>query len=199
MQSKLRSILKAGGLVYSICIGLVVGILFFSGLSTTMEYVAPKSWHIIALASEANPGAGKGGILEVYFINFSAPGKVPNVNLTTTMEGWAATVGYSGWNNTATYTQKLRQGVKFYIVCRVRGNATMCKRTVWQDTDLRCRFSCAGLGYASLTNMSRYVSGNNSGWSMLYVNFYINNSNAGFSLTKGQTITNVVTELDAYY
>jgi len=202
MQSKYKSIFKAGIPLGLIVIGTVSAMMMLSSQTDVVMYAPQKSWHPIPLASEADPGAGKGGILEVYFINYTA-GITPTSNSTATLESYSDNIGWQGWNNTDNFRQHVNTS-KFYVVVRVRGNASMCNRTTfWQDTDLRVRWTCADLGIGADTVMERVVTQNGTG-SYLWVNFYDDNSNAGFALTKANTwpdnpvdITSI--KFEAYY
>ncbi|MBE3095396.1 MAG: hypothetical protein IMZ52_10230 [Actinobacteria bacterium] len=202
-EKKSHSFLKAGAFMTCLVIGVVSGFIFSNVNNVVIQTpVYQKSWHLIPLASEANPGAGIGGILEVYFINYTA-GITPTSNTTATLESYSATRGWQGWNNTDNFRQRMNTST-FYVVVRVRGNASMCKRTVWQDTDLRVRWTCADLSIGADTVMERVITKNTSTDTFIWINFYDDNSNAGFALTKANTwpdnpITISSIKLEAYY
>lgn len=205
MQSRIKTVFKAGGLLTCLVVGVVCAMMIVTNISSPIieTQVPQKSWHLIPLAGEANPGAGKGGILEIFFINYTA-GTVPWVNASATMEGWAATIGWNGWNNTDNFRQRVNLST-FYIVVKVRGNATQCKRgAAFYDSDLRVRWTCADLSIGADTVMERVVKFNQSGSPFMYINFYDDNSNAGFVLDKANTwpdnpvdITSI--KLEAFY
>ena len=209
MQSKSKSFFKASIPIGLMIVGAVSGMLVLTDTnkaivenSIVRNMKSDASWHLIPLATEGNPGAGAGGILEVFFINYTA-GTIPDRNSSATLESWSDSIGWNGWNNSDNFRQKCNIS-KFYIVVRVRGNATQCNRTTfWQDTDLRVRWTCADLSIGADTVMERVVTQNGTG-SYLWVNFYDDNGNAGFNLDKSNTwpdnpvnITSI--KFEAYY
>jgi F0F1-type ATP synthase membrane subunit c/vacuolar-type H+-ATPase subunit K len=71
MQSKSKSIFKAGILMTCFVVGIAGGVIFANISSSVIKTpVYQKSWHLIPLFGEAVPAAGAGGILEVFFINW---------------------------------------------------------------------------------------------------------------------------------
>jgi len=153
----------------------------------------------VSLAAEADPGAGNGGILSVYFINYTAAQTPPYTNDSNDLEAWAANVGYEGYNNTSPFQQKLKHSTTFAVLVRVRGNADQCKRgAAWQDTDLNVTWRCDDFTVSDGTSMTGYVSYNNSGDEYLYMNYWDTNSGAGYTLNKDQSVTIDNIKFDAY-
>jgi hypothetical protein len=205
MTPKNLGILKGSILFSAFVVSFVCAVVVTSNMQTAViqpKETYQKSWHLEAVAGEGNPGAGAGGILEIFFINYTA-GKTPTSNSSTVLESYSKNIGWQGWNNTDNFRQRVNLST-FYIVVRVRGNATQCNRTTfWQDTDLRVLWTCADLGIGADTVMERVVTQNGTG-SYLWVNFYDDNSNAGFHLDKSNTwpdnpvnITSI--KFEAYY
>jgi hypothetical protein len=199
MNSKLKSIFKAGGLVSSLCIGLIVGILFFSGMNTTMTYIAPKSWHLIASASEGNPGAGSSGFLEIFFTNHTAsPDTAYNENTSATMEAWcvANMVGHTPYATADAFKTEISYGVTFDIVVRCRFNKT----NAWDgakfiDKNCRVNITLTGFGTAGMVNITgtQVITYNNTGATYLYTNTFWQDvdggTGTGFTVLKGTPYT----------
>jgi hypothetical protein len=186
-------------------VGIAGGVIFANISSSVIKTpVYQKSWHLIPLFGEAVPAAGAGGILEVFFINWSAPGKVPTSNSSSVLENYSKNIGWRGWNNTDNFRQRVNLS-KFYVCVRIRANATQAYRTTkWQDTDVRVRWTCAGLGIGADTVMSRYITKNATTDSFIWINFYHNNTNTGFNLAKTNTwpdnpITITSIKFEAFY
>jgi len=195
---------KKAGMRAGLVIALVTGMMFayLTIPHPHLEQDDGKSWHVVwesnlADAAEANPGVGAGGILEIYYINHTDA--VTTQNTTTTIEGWcnAAGLGYASADN---FNTELAHSVAFDVCVRVRGNATQCKRgTVWHGGDLKVEWTCAGLGVGADTAMEGVITYNNTGASYLWMNFEDDNSNAGYTLAKDQTIAISSIKFSAYY
>jgi len=199
-----KSRFKKAGVSSGVFLFAVIAIcmmMFIADESNVVTNVPSKSWHLIAVAGEGDPGGGAGGIIEIFFVNYTAfSGMRPTSNSSAVMEGWSATRGYAGWNNTDDFRQELKHTLKWYIIVRVRGNETQCKRGAnFFDADLRVRWTSADLGIGADTVMERVVTGNNSAWPYLYVNFYDDNAGAGFSIAKDATAQITSIKFEAYY
>jgi len=194
------------GVRYGLVIAIVFSVLFVVALNPQIivqndeeGYATVKFDFPVSLAAEADPGAGNGGILSVYFINYTAAQTPPTTNDSSDLETWAANVGYVSYNNTSPFQQQLKHTTTFAVVVRVRGNAEQCKRgTDFYDTDLNVTWRCDDFTVADGTSMTGYVSYNNSGDEYLYMNFVDDNGGAGYSLNKDQSVTIQNIKFDAY-
>jgi hypothetical protein len=160
-----------------------------------------KSWHVIwesnlVSAAEANPGAGAGGILEIYFYPHDAdPATTYTENTTATLE--AASLG---WANADNFNTELEHSTLFDVVVRVRGNETMCDRGGnWFPADLKVEWTSADLSIGADTAMTGVITLNNTALPYLYMNFYDNNGAAGFTLAKDGSATISSIKFSAYY
>ena len=184
-------------------------VLFPEFLNVDDEPTETKMWRVIdswpPLGAEADPGSGSSGILSVYFVNYTGGLDPPSTNDSNDLETWAANVGATpseGYNNTDDFRQQLQHSTTFYIIVRIRANATHAKRTVWQDTDVRVRWTASDFSIGADTVMSSVVTANNSNYAYIWMNFYDTNSGSGFSLTKGQVAEDAQIDsikLEAYY
>lgn len=199
---------KKAGIRAGLVVALVIGLTFAYITLPSLQLVQDKdtkSWHVIwesnlAHAAEANPGAGAGGILEIFFVNHTAtPTTAYNENTSATIEGWCTTakLGYASADD---FNTELAHSVAFDVVVRVRGNATMCERDGdWFPADLKVEWTSADLGIGADTDMTGVITLNNTALPYLYMNFYDDNGAAGFTLPKDASYDITSIKLSAYY
>jgi hypothetical protein len=178
---------------------LVIGMMFsyvtFWQNVSVVQDEDTRSWHVIwegslAEAGEADPGAGNSGILEIFIYE---TGGTYTTNLT---EGDASTLGWASADATEI---DVAHSTAFDVVVKVRGNATHCKRdAVWFNTDLRVRITWSD---ESLTDEVCEMAEieNNTANTYLWLNFYIDNSDSGYTLSKSQTTEIQNIKFEAYY
>jgi hypothetical protein len=180
-----------------ILIGIVAGIIWASAgpYPRIVQDEDTRSWHVVwegsfAEAAEADPGAGASGILEVFIY---ATGGTYTTNLT---EGDADTFGWASADATEI---DVPHSTAFDVVVKVRGNATHCKRdTTWYDTDLRVRITWSDKGLSDEVAESNIIV-NNTNNEFLWMNFHIDNSNSGYTITKSETTEIQNIKFEAYY
>jgi len=197
---------KRNKIGYGLVFFLVMGMLFAYFTFPSPTFVKKDgSWHVIfegnlAEAAEADPGAGASGILEIFIINHSAtPGTTYTQNSSSTLEGWCTAAGL-GYCNADDSNVDIAHSTAFDIVVRVRGNDTHCWRTDhWYPADLKVEITCAGLSIGADTDLTGVVSYNNSGADYLWMNFYIDNSGSGYTISKGSTVEITSIKFSAYY
>jgi hypothetical protein len=196
---------KKAGIRVGLILALVIGMTFaYITLPSPQLIQDPntKSWHVIwesnlASAAEANPGAGAGGILEIYFVNHTDT--VTTQNTTATIEGWctAAGLGYASADN---FNTELAHSVAFDVCVRVRGNETMCDRGGnWFPADLKVEWTSADLSVGADTAMVGAITLNNTALPYLYMNFEDDNGDAGFTLSKDGTAQITSIKFSAYF
>jgi hypothetical protein len=200
---------KKAGLGYGMIVVLVIGIMFgYMAVQPQLE-IDERGWHVIwegslADAAEADPGAGNSGILGVYILNHTGtPADAYNENDSVThFEAWAS-ANNLGFATADATDVEIAYDTSFDIVVRVRGSSTHCKRdSTWYDTDLKVEITSADLSISSDTAMTRVTpvaAGNTSSFTFLYVNFYIDNSGSGYTLSKGETNEITSIKFSAYY
>jgi hypothetical protein len=201
---------KAGRLRPWLVIGLVIGIMVSYMTFPHPQLVQDEetgSWHIIfdgnlAQAAEANPGAGAGGILEIYFVNHSATNhSSASCNVSATIEGWcnAANLGYA---NADDFNVELAHSTAFDICIKVRGNETQCDRGGnFCDTDLRVRITSADLSIGADTVLTGTILHNDTNDDYLWMMFETKGDNpyAGFTLPKDASYDITSIKFEAYY
>jgi len=186
---------------------LIAGVLIWANIGMTPETKEETmSWKPIQLyiiGQEADPGSGNSGILGVYFINHSVANDYKDVNSSDTLESWCNASGL-GYANADNQEIDLAHSTAFDIVVRVRGNSTVCKRdSTWWDTDLNVTitWSDGSLSDAQPDGQTTSATAdfNTSSYTYLYVNFYWDNSDSGFTISKGDTSEIASIEFAAYY
>lgn len=183
-----------------------------------------KSWHIVwegtlaqalgetSFGENTTEGYNGTGIRGVYFLNhttnpgLASVGGAYSENVSQTFQDWANT-SHLGYTNDDNFYVELAHSVNFDIVVRVAGNKSHCGTNlsgdgVFIDSYLRVNITGTGapLGITALTPMHGVVSHNVSTEYLLYMNFYLNDTDAGtFTLSKGQSCDITLIRLEAYY
>jgi len=182
---------KKTGFISGLISSLIIGILIIS-FSITPDVVVEKtyikSWHTLfeGVASEAVLTYGDSGILEIYFINHTAtPTTTFSRNDSILYRTWCNT-SKLGYANTDDFRVEIKHTTLFDILIKVRGNKTTCwNGSAFIDAYLRMNITSPHLGIAALSGMTGVVTHNDSGLDYLWMNFYINNSAAGYSIARG--------------
>ena len=207
---KEKNNMRNAGLISMMIEGMIFSVIIINGLYTHDEAGDVKRWRTIAiwtpqnpLYAEANPGAGASGILEVFFINHSASNDYKDVNTSATLEGWCDAHGL-GYANADDTEVDIAHSTSFDIVVRVRGNTTHCNNgTAWVDTDLNVTITWSDGSLSDAQPDGQTTEGtaafNTSTFTFLYVNFFWDNSDNGFTINKGQTSEIASIEFAAYY
>ena len=184
-----------------IVIGAVSGFMLFAttDVQQVIQTFGQRGWNTIASAEEGggDVSAGEGGVLQVYIWKHSAdPGTTYASNLSN-MSGdcyaWANTLNEA-------MTGNVPYGTDFDIVYKIRVNATQAYNTTgstWMLDWVRANITCADLGIAADTAMSEVEITNNTAY--LWVNYYVNNGGAGYTITHGQQVNITSFKLQAWY
>lgn len=187
-------------------LGVIVGVaivtfILYTSVLSNIQIKQTPTWHVIwegslAEASEANPGAGAGGFLEIFFLNYSAtPSTTYARNDSSSFETWAdanlLATGSGGhaYASATSFNLQLKHDVRIDIVIRCRFNVTQAYTdSEWIDANCRCNITCAG-GGITISNVAgtRGISENVSGHNYIYINFYWQNAN--YKLLTGGTCT----------
>jgi hypothetical protein len=160
------------------------------------------TWHVIwegslAEATEANPGAGASGFLEIYFINHTAtPTTAYDTNTSSLFETWCNASldadGAAGTTNHAyatadNFNLTVKWGVAMDVVCRARWNRTHAyDGSKFIGSDCRINITMAGGGITILgtTSGTNCISENQTDETYIWINVYWTNGGAGYVLNK---------------
>jgi hypothetical protein len=88
----------------------------------------------------------------------------------------------------------------FDIIYKIRVNVTEAYNTTgsnWELAWVRANITCANLGIGADTAMSEIEIVNNTNF--MWVNYYINNGGAGYTITHGQQVNITSFKLQAWY
>jgi len=205
MMKKKKILNIKTGIISTMITGLVIGIMILSNTISPeiiVEETYIRSWHTVfegALADgmEASPD---GGILQIFFINHTeTPTTTYSNNSSQKYQDWCNTSGL-GYASADDFRTEIDHSTLFDVLLRVNGNKTMCwNGTAFIGSYLRVNFTSPHLGIAALTGMIGVESQNNTGLEYLWMNFYLNNSGAGYSIIRGNESKLPTIRYQAYY
>jgi hypothetical protein len=158
-----------------------------------------RGWNTIASAEEGGGivTAAAGGVLQVYIWKHAAvPGTTYAANLSN-----ASGDCYAWANNlNAAMTGNVPYATDFDIIYKIRVNVTEAYNTTgsnWELAWVRANITCANLGIGADTAMSEIEIVNNTNF--MWVNYYVNNGGAGYTITHGQQVNITSFKLQAWY
>ena len=197
-----KEILKRKGVHWGILFGvMIVTLMLSTQMIPTPQLKTEPTWHILwegslAEATEADPGAGASGFLEIYFVNHSAiPWDAYDSNTSSTYEGWCNTSldadGSAGTINHAysaadNFNLTVKWNVAMDIVIRARWNKTHA----WDGSKFingSCRINLTttggGIVIAGVTG-ENIETNNETDHTYIWIDVYWDNSGAGYTLSK---------------
>jgi len=173
-----------------IVIGAVSALMLLStsDIPQIISSYGARGWNTIASAQEGGGtvGAAAGGVLQVYIWKHTGtPAAVYNANLSNVSADCYA------WANNlnAAMTGNVPYGTAFDIVYKIRVNVSEAYNTTgsrWMTAWVRSNITCANLAIGADTAMVGIQIINNTNF--MWMNFYINNGGAGYTITHGQSV-----------
>jgi len=143
-------------------------------------------------AEEADPGAGKSGILEIFVIDHANRPANYALNIS---EGASYVLGYG---NATSFSINIPHDTAFDIVVKCRANTTHAYNNSgsnWETDWIRCILNATGaitinedMSETEITNNSNYI----------WVNYWIDNSGSGYTIGRDETL-NIGTIKFEYY
>ena len=167
-----------------------------SDIPTIISTVGQRGWMTTASAQEGGGslGAAAGGVLQVYVYPHSGN---PGVDYASNLSNASA---YAWANNlNAAMTGNVPYGTAFDLVYKVRVNVSEAYNTtgsVWMTAWVRSNITCANLGIGADTAMAGVSITTTGTW--MWMNFYINNGGAGYTITHGQQVNITNYKLQCY-
>lgn len=197
----MRKIILGSAMTSLIVIGAVCGFMLLAttDVEQVVTSIGQRGWNTIASAEEGGGlvGAAAGGVLQVYIWTHSAdPGTDYAANLSNVSANcfaWANNL------NTA-MTGNVPYDTAFDVLYKVRVNDTQAYNTtgsVWMLDWVRANLTCANLGIGADTAMVEVEIVNNTDY--LWINYYLNNGGAGYTITHGQQVNLSSFKLQAWY
>jgi hypothetical protein len=205
MKKEKKKIVFGASVIGALLVGVVSALIVMSSIGVT-PFEKPRSWHVEAewtplrpLWAEGNPGAGAGGILEIYLVNHSSDGNLTE-NTTGTIEGWcdANNLGYCNADDSDV---DLAHSTDFDIGIKVRANRTQAYRTdKFFDSDVRVRITSADLSIAADTVLTGHILDNSSSNDYIWMMFETKAADSnGFSIVKDSTNEITSIKFECYY
>jgi len=200
-MNKMKHTILGSAMLTCIVIGAVCGIMLLgtTDLQQVISTVGQRGWNIIATAEEGggDVGASEGGVLQVYIWKHSAdPGTDYAANLSNASDNCYA------WANTLNeaMTGNVPYNTAFDIVYKIRVNVTQAYNSTgsdWETSWVRCNITCANLGISADSAMVGVEISDDA--TFMWMNFYVNHANAGYTITHGQQVNITSFKLQAYY
>jgi len=203
-RKKQNKFVKAGVTVGVLCgIVFIVALLIVSNISHVVQPQVEKErvWQRVYVWTPLGEGSPTGsGFLEIFFINHSAaPATCYDENTSATLESWcvANMPGKTPYATADDFNVELASEVSFDIVIRVRFNLThVGDGADFIDTRADCQITTSCTSWAdgendANTSATGYVvSGNNTAWGYIYINFYWNaDDNNGYQISDDAVLT----------
>jgi len=118
-----KQYLKAGGILTTFMLGIVVAILALQSITETVvmqEFIETKEWQLMPMGDIA-PAAGASGVLNISLVKHGLYDYSANITRNASMFAWS---GYGGEANNTEIGINVPFGIKFDIVAKVRWNKT---------------------------------------------------------------------------
>ena len=122
MKNK-KQYLKAGGVISSFAIALVIAMLSLQSITQTVIHeavVEPREWDLVPMG-DIDPGGAASGVLNISVVKHGLYPYNANITRNASMFAWS---GYGGEANNTEIGINVPFGVKFDIVAKVRWNKT---------------------------------------------------------------------------
>jgi hypothetical protein len=190
MQTKLKSILKAGTLLTCFVIAAIAGMMIVSNIQEPIMKQLSVQRQPTLVTGDGDPGAGVSGFF--YFMIYphqAVPATAYASNLSN-----ATAYEFSDVGN-ASCTGETPSGTTFDIVVKVGVDDSDGENgTVWMDSWTWCLITCADLSIGANTNMTEIQLANTSEYA--WYQYYMNNGGAGYTIAEGQAFN--VTSVKLY-
>jgi hypothetical protein len=184
-----------------IVIGAVSALMLLStsDIPQVISSFGQRGWNTIASAEEGGGtvGAAAGGVLQVYIWRHSA---APGTDYAANLSNVSANCFAWANNLNAAMTGNVPYATAFDIVYKIRVNVTEAYNTTglkWELAWVRANITCANLAIGADTAMSEVEIVHNTVF--MWVNYYVNNGGAGYTITHGQQVNITSFKLQAWY
>lgn len=184
-----------------ILLSALAGMLVLPQLGVEIGLMSGREWGMISLA---DPGAGEGGLMEIYVKDHVASGSwasTYNANVTIDATVWAHGDGGADTVYTTIGTD-VHYNDEFDIIFTYRFNASQAKagNGTWMMSWVYLNFTSADLSVSSAITIQEYQIATND--SYMWVNFVIADADAGtglgFTISRGSTVDDCDWETYAY-
>jgi hypothetical protein len=176
-----------------VIVGIVVGMLVSQSL---LAPIMPDRFWRPVQAADGNPGAGASGLLEIFIYPHQAN---PAATYAANLSSASAYAARNTWNGTLTGDVPYAP-TTFDIVIKVRFNATHAYNASapgWDMTYVKALITCAALSIGADTEMEEVEIAHADAY--IWVNFWMDNSNNGYTVSHGATTNVTSVKLQAYF
>jgi len=194
-MEKIGKICIGSCIVVAYCF-LVAALLTLSNVGNIVqEFVPMREWHADVIGDNA-PGAGASGWLMFYVYPHQATGETTYASNLTASNAYEYTdVNDSHAGDNVPY------GTAFDLVIKVRWNRTHSWASnngsyVLEWVEGWC--NCSDLSISSTEMSEMNISGTTNN-NFIWVHYYLNNSNAGYTITRNQNVSPISFNFNAYY
>ena len=188
---EMKKTLLGSAMVGFIIVGAVCAMMLLAttDVEQVVTSIGQRGWNNIASAQEGGGslGAAAGGVLQVYiYAHQAVPGTAYASNLTNV----TGALCYAQANNlNSAMTGNVPYGTTFDLVYKIRVNVSEAYNTTgstWMTAWVRSLITCADLSIGADTAMVGVSIATDATW--MWMNFYVNNANAGYTITHGQQV-----------
>lgn len=199
IKSKKRLKLFHGTVLTAFLIGIAIAVMFMPSLLGPFG-IHSRDWRV--LATDASPGSGNCGIINVYVYPHQSDTSTYNSAL-------SESTAYAHFDSTPSLNESLEGNVPyntaFDIAVTYQFNYTVAYNTSsssWDKDYVKALITSSDLGIASDTEMSEgdfYAITGNSPGDTAKINFYINNAGSGYQIAHGETVNVTSLVIQGYY
>lgn len=200
-----KQYIKAGGLLTSITLGVVVALLLLQSATETLVVqeveIKPREWQLLP-TGDADPGSGVSGVINISLVKHGLYDYKTNITRNASMFAWS---GYGGEANNTEIGINVPYGIKFDIVAKVRWNKTHAFNTTssnWTLTWIRGNISMPRYLYQNYSLDEWNITGH-TGRETIYVQYVLGSGKGtadnGMSINKSERVPQCYFRFWAYY
>jgi len=210
ISRKIKDASKIGYVLTLTGIGLIVAMLYLGSVGNVVEkqYIDMERFWLQAFG-DANPGVGASGVLRVYIVRHQDNGTewYASHNITINESVYI----YGDYNNSylnnssVGVDQDVPYNTAFDIVVKVRWNQTHAWNSTaptsweWIWVNAFCNASVLGIATAEMSEANITDATPGGQGTFAFAHYYLNNSNNGYTISRGQNVTSCSFNFNAYF
>jgi len=210
ISRKIKKASKIGYVLTLIGIGIIVAMLYSSSVSPVWErevIVQKRFWR--TPFGDAFPGAGASGVLRVYIVRHQDNGTewyaCHNITLNESVYVYGDVNNSYINNSSAGVGQDVPYNTPFDIVVKVQWNQTHLWNSTaptsweWIWANAFCNASVLGIATAEMSEANITDATPAGQGTFAFAHYYLNNSNNGYTISRGQNVTSCSFNFNAYF
>jgi len=191
-KTKNKTYIKAGGVLSTLIIGIVVGMLAFNSIPQTIieQTIHERTWKLVPLG-DADPGAQVSGVVNISLVKHGLYDYKTNITRNASMFAWS---GYGGEANNTEIGINVPYGIKFDIVAKVIWNKTHAWNSTsnnWTLEWVRGNISMPRFNYENYS-LDEWNITANTGREKIFVQYVLGSGKAdadnGMSINKSERV-----------